>query len=396
MRTRFSRRLPLVQLLVFVAIGAFCTIYLAVTAVGPAEFRAATHVTVELPDAGGISPGAPVTYHGVRAGSVDAVRLRADGQGVDAVLSVDGALKIPASAEVVIAQDTAVALKHLDLRPGTDSPPYLTDGSTIHSGQTSAPVPLQTVLVNLMKVTDSVNLDDVSTIADELSAGLDGTAPQLENLTGKGSEIIEALNRMRPSVTTLLGDAKDFLGEGTSARLPKLVDSLSRMTRELRDLEPQAAPLLDKAPGLVEQVIPLVQANAPGLPVLLANLVSASDVIAVRTPALAGMLTDVPKGLGDLAKAGRGDHAAMTLVLAQGGICYYPAERRPPTDTTPRDPALDFHCTGGQTGGLGVRGAANAPRPPGTPAPVAAPGSPPREPPPGTASWPSLYLQGAR
>ncbi|WP_328609486.1 MCE family protein [Amycolatopsis sp. NBC_00345] len=383
-----NRRLPWVQLAVFVVIGGFCSAYLAVTAVGPAQFRAATSVTVEMPDAGGLSPGAPVTYHGVRAGSVDAVRLREDGLGADVRISIDGKLRVPASATVAVTQDTAVALKHLDLRPADDRGPYLADGGVIRAGQVVRALPLETLLANLVKVTGSVDPGDLTTIADELSAGLAGTAPQAESLIDRGEQITTELGRMRPTVTTLLTGAGSFLGQGTGDRLPALVSSLGHLTAELRGLEPKATPLLEKAPALLDQLVPLLRDNQQGVSVLLANLVSPLQLVASRTDALGELLTAVPQGLSDLAKAGRGDHAVLTLVLAQGGLCYYPAQRRTPTDTAPRDPGLDYGCTGGQTGGFGVRGAANAPRPDPGPA-----GPPPAA---GTGSWPTLYSQGAR
>ncbi|QWF83863.1 MCE family protein [Amycolatopsis sp. CA-230715] len=387
---RLGRRLPLLQLVAFLLIGIGCSVYLAVTAVGPAEFRAATHVTVRMPEAGGISPGASVTYHGVTAGSVTAVNLRGDG--VEIALDLDSALKVPANTDVVVAQDTAVALRHLDLRPATDAPPFLADGAVVHAGKEAGILPLQTVLVNLMKLTDSINVDDLSTVADELSTGLSGTSPQLESLVDKGSQIVNALNAMRPQVTTVLTGAKDFLGEGTSARLPKLVESLGKLTGQLRTLEPKAVPLLEKAPGLLDQLVPLLKDNQQNVGVLMANLVSPIDLVAGRSDALRAFLTDVPKGLGDLASIGRGDHADFTLVLGQGGICYYPQQRRTPTDTAPRPPAPDFHCPPGKSGDQGVRGAANAP----LPAAPAGSGQDGGAPPPGSPSWAALYTQGAR
>ncbi|MBB5852096.1 MlaD family protein [Amycolatopsis umgeniensis] len=396
MRIRRGGGLPLVQLALFLVIGVGCSVYLGVTAVGPAEFRDATHVTVQMPDAGGLSPGASVTYHGVRAGDVDAVRLRTDGSGVDIAISFDGRLRVPADTRAVVAQDTAVALKHLDLRPAADKAPYLTDGATIHSEQTKTVLPLQTLLVNLMRLADSVDLGKVSSIADDLAIGFDGTSGHLRDILDDGGEIVAQLKAMRPTVDVLLTDAKDFLGEGTSARLPKVVSSLNRLTGELRGLVPKATPLLEQAPGLAEQLVPLLRVNQPQISALLANLVSPLEVTADRIPALRALFTAGPKGLGDLASSARNGYAAFTLVLAQGGICYYPVDRRTPTDTTPREPGLDFHCPGGQRGDSGVRGAANAPRPgTGTGAPaVPPPGAPDSS--TGRTSWSSLYLQGAR
>lgn len=397
MRRSRGRGLPVVQLALFLAIGVGCSVYLGVTAVGPAEFRDATHVTVQMPDAGGIAPGASVTYLGVRAGDVDAVRLRPDGSGVDIDFSFDGRLRVPADTAVAVAQDTAVALKHLDLRPAADKAPYLADGAIIHSGQTEKVLPLQTLLVNLTRLTDSVDLGKVSAIADDLAAGLDGTTEQLRDLIASGGQVVEGLNAMRPTITSLLVDAEDFLGEGTSARLPQVVSSLNRMTGVLRGLVPEVTPLLEKAPDLAAQLVPLLRTNQPQISALLANLVSPLEVTADRIPALRALFTAGPAGLGDLASAARDGHAAFTLVLAQGGICYYPVERRTPTDTTSRDPGLDFHCPGGQRDESGVRGAANAPRPgTGSGDPAIPPPSGGPDPSSGRAPWSSLYLQGAR
>ena len=80
-------------------------------------------VKLELPATGGLYRSANVTYRGVQVGKVTAVALTADG--AEATLSLGTSPKIPADLQAEVRSVSAVGEQYVDLRPRTDSPPYL-------------------------------------------------------------------------------------------------------------------------------------------------------------------------------------------------------------------------------------------------------------------------------
>ena len=90
-------------------------------------------VKLELPAAGGLYRFGNVTYRGVQIGKVTDVKLTENG--AEATLSLDTSPKIPADLQAEVRSVSAVGEQYVDLRPRTDSGPYLQDGSVIADGQ---------------------------------------------------------------------------------------------------------------------------------------------------------------------------------------------------------------------------------------------------------------------
>ena len=95
---------------------------------------------------------------------------------------------------------------------------------------------------------------------------------------------------------------------------------------------------------------------------LLGNLVTTSQVISMRGPAVEQLIIALPEALRKVSSIVHGDTADFYLVGTQGPACYTGAERRPPTETAEREPDLHWHCPADEPN-LQQRGAANAPRP---------------------------------
>ena len=90
-------------------------------------------VKLELPAAGGLYRFSNVTYRGVQIGKVTEVKLTENG--AEATLSLDTSPKIPADLQADVLSVSAVGEQYVDLRPRTDSGPYLQDGSRDPGGQ---------------------------------------------------------------------------------------------------------------------------------------------------------------------------------------------------------------------------------------------------------------------
>ncbi|MFT4200388.1 MlaD family protein, partial [Gordonia sp. (in: high G+C Gram-positive bacteria)] len=134
-------------------------------------------VTVSMPDSGGIFEHAEVTYQGVPAGRVGKLQLTKSG--VDVTLQLDaGKPRIPASVTAVVANRSAIGEQYIDLRPTSAAGPFLHAGSRIT--QSEQPAPLEDVVNSALDFAESVPVEDLQTIVEELGKAFNG---QGENLT---------------------------------------------------------------------------------------------------------------------------------------------------------------------------------------------------------------------
>ena len=352
-----------VQLALFALVAVVCTSYVGFRVLGGNPFAASYRVTVRADDAHGLIPSSEVTYRGVSVGRVESVELDQDTTGVQLELSIEGEYRIPANAKAAVAMDSAVPIQHLDLRPDREAPPYLADGSVIDKDATSGPLPLETLLVHFTQVADSLDPDDLVTVSTELAAGLGGLAPELRQTMDNGITLLESLRDNQDALTELLTDTRGLVRDHQAAldALPDLTAQIHQVTSELAAAAPDLATMIDNGTPLANTVLPLLTGSQQSFAVLMANLASTMQVVETRVPALDAMFVALPTGLQQFADIEHDGVAAYELVAAQGPVCYYPNERRSPTDTAPREPVRGFQCPSGP--GLQQRGAVNAPRP---------------------------------
>ena len=135
MMTRFVRN----QLIIFtiasiVGVSVMLFTYMQVpTLLGLGRIN----VKLELPAAGGLYKFSNVTYRGVEVGKVTDVKLTETG--AEATLTLDTSPKIPADLQAEVRSVSAVGEQYVDLRPRTDSGPYLKDGSVIEKDEHDDP-----------------------------------------------------------------------------------------------------------------------------------------------------------------------------------------------------------------------------------------------------------------
>src|SRR5271168_558108 len=165
MLTRFVR----IQLAIFTIVGIVGLFVMVVfyiqapTLLGIGKMT----ITLELPPAGtgGLYRFSNVTYRGVQIGKVTAVGLTP--HGAKATLALDTSPKIPADLKAEVRSISAVGEQYVDLRPRTDSPPYLHDGSVIAVSDTTIPQPIGPVLDQTSKLINSIPKGKLSELLDE-------------------------------------------------------------------------------------------------------------------------------------------------------------------------------------------------------------------------------------
>ncbi|GAB2673745.1 MCE family protein [Saccharopolyspora gloriosae] len=409
-------RAVLIQLALFLVIALGCGAFVVDTVMGAEPARAPIRVAVRLPDAAGLAETSQVTYRGVRTGTVGAVDLDPSGEGVTLRLRLDPGSRVPADAVARISMDTPMAVQHLDLQPATDAPPYLRDGDVIRAEDTSAPMPLDTLLVHVTDLAESIDPHDVRVLSEAAATGLNGAGPELRRIMDNTRDLTRLAAEREPQLTNLIEQGPQVLGSVDEAGgLPRLASSMRELADEARTQEPAIRDLAGRVPGTTRAVSDLLARNEGAASALLGNLLITGEVLGDHVPALRETMTALPQGLSDLASIVHGDVADFYLVAAQGPACYYGTERRTPTETAPREPQLGWSCAPGP--GLSQRGADSAPRP-GSPVsaaseaagparyPAAPPGAQSASPDAGAASgvggvlgprpWSSIMFQGVR
>lgn len=359
-------RSAIVQLALFVVIALACGYYVATDVLGPRALGDAISVTVRMPDTGGLDEGSQVTYRGTEVGQVSAIRI-GDPAGVELEVSLSAGAQVPADTDAVVTMDNPLRITQLDLRPRTTSPPYLASGDVITQERTRGPVPLAELLTGFTELAGSVRTEDVATITDALARGLNGMGPELRRVIDNTSELTGFLADRLPQLRRLAdGGRKLMETPGGGNRIRDLAATMRELTGTLRANAPAAVELLHRVPEPARQVATLMAQGQPAISALLGNLVTTSQVVSIRAPALEQALISLPRTLNKMAGIVHGDAADFYLVATQGPVCYNATDRRPPTDTSSRQPKLNWHCPA-SSATLQQRGAANAPRPGASP-----------------------------
>ena len=137
-------------------------------------------VTLQLPSTGGLYRFSNVTYRGVQVGKVTEVKLTETG--AEATLSLDTSPKIPADLKADVLSVSAVGEQYVDLRPRTDSGPYLQDGSVIAVADTTIPQQVGPMLDQVSTLVDSIPKDRISDLLDETYKAFNGAGDDFGSL----------------------------------------------------------------------------------------------------------------------------------------------------------------------------------------------------------------------
>jgi len=364
-RYGYARRLGLsvVALATTFVVGMAYLVFGVFDAVPTAETY---RIRVHFDESGGLLPGRDVTLRGVPVGTVSSVDLTEDG--VAAVAEIDSRARIPAGGEIRVAGLSLAGEQYLDLRPDSDDGPYLEDGAEISAEDTSTPVPLSTLMHDLDGMLAQIDPDSLQVIVEELGVGPDGPR-KLTDIVEGGTFLISTLDGVLPQTVSLLRSGRIVLRtladaapglQGMSAEMSTLLGGVEAMDEGFRSF-------VDRTPATMQSVDTLLAENSPTMVQLLGNLTTVAQMAHVRVPALNEFFFPSDRDGSTL--------EALMTAFRDGGIwalvniyprnsCDYDLPRRPPTIADHPEPYLYTYCTDPDPSTL-VRGARNAPRPPG-------------------------------
>jgi phospholipid/cholesterol/gamma-HCH transport system substrate-binding protein len=359
------------RILAFIVIGVLVIAFIGIKYANLGQYiglRGYYVVKLELAQAGGIFPNAAVTYRGVQVGRVGAVNLT--DTGVEAELDIDNsAARIPRDVQAAVANLSAVGEEYVDLRPKSDSGPYLADGSTIARNSTQLPLPVTSLLTSIDSLASSVPAQSLRTVVDELGKAFQGQGPNLQVLLDASSSLTQGATRDLPNSIGLIDNSTTVLGTQDAERdaLNSFSDSLRLLAGQLDVSDSDIRRLITATPQAATQVTELLQQTNPDLSVLLANLLTTSDLAETRQSGLEELLVAAPAAIaaGSTVINQNGANFGMALTFFNPLPCtagYGGTVNRNGLDTSPSPPLnTNARCTAPASSGVDVRGSAHAP-----------------------------------
>ncbi len=370
MLTRFVRN----QLIIFtiasiVGVGVMLFTYMQVpTLLGLGRIN----VKLELPAAGGLYKFSNVTYRGVQVGKVTNVKLIEDG--AEATLTLDTSPKIPADLQAEVRSVSAVGEQYVDLRPRTDSGPYLKDGSVIEKENATIPQEVGPMLDQVSKLVNSIPGDRISDLLDESFKAFNGAGPDFQSLLDSASKLTNDANSVSDQAKGLIDDSGPLLDSQaeTAEQIRTWARSLSGVTQQVAQNDPEFRAILQKGPGFAQEVSSLLDQVKPTLPILLANLTTLGQILVTYNPSLEQLLVIFPGIIAAQQSFGlpknnptglpSGDFA---LTLNDPPPCTVgflpPSQWRNPADEEIVDTPDGLYCKLPQDSPIAVRGARNYP-----------------------------------
>ncbi len=339
-------------------------------------------VTLQLPTSGGLYRFSNVTYRGVEVGKV--TEMRVTPKGAEAILSIATSPKIPANLVAEVRSVSAVGEQYVDLRPRTDSGPYLTNGSVITAENATVPTPVGPVLDRVSRLVGTFPKDRLSDLLDETYKGFNGAGFDFGSLLDSGATISRDLNGIADQTRTLADDSRPLL-EGqaaTSDAIRTWARSLAGFTGQLQADDKQFRTVLQTFPGFSDEVSGLLNQIKPTLPVLLANLGTVSEILMTYNASLEQLLVILPPyfaqqqsyaPLSDSTGSARGDFQASVDDPPACRVGFLPPSSwRSPDDMSDIDTPDGIYCKLPQDSPISVRGVRNFPciRKPGKRAPT--------------------------
>lgn len=341
------------------------TAYITVGSLGINPARSTIAVKVLLRDSGGLLANQNVTLHGVPIGRVTAVNFTATG--VEASAEINSNIRVPRNSIVNVSALSPAGEQYLNFLPQQTGGPALTDGAVISQDQTSVPVSLAQLLADADGMLAQLDPEKLRAITDELRVSRQGPR-KLAALLDGGAFLISTVDSVLPqtmsvlrnsrTVLTTLADAAPAL-DHTAHNLRRILAGVHAMDGGFRTLVDRGAAPLTALDGIIDD-------NSHTMVQLLGNLTTVAQLAAPRVPALNEMLNS-QRGGSALAALSTIVHNGYFWVIADiypRYACDYDLPRLPPSLPNYPEPYLYTYCKNPDPSVL-VRGARNAPRPPG-------------------------------
>jgi phospholipid/cholesterol/gamma-HCH transport system substrate-binding protein len=323
-------------------------------------------VRLELEDGGGLFTNSEVTYRGVAVGRVGDMRLTDRGMEADLVLD-DSAPRIPVDTKAVVANRSAIGEQFVDLQPRGDGAPFLENGAVIRKEQTTVPMPVTTLLSNLSAFNQSVPTESLQVVVDELYTAMNDTGPSLQLLLDSTMSFTDEAANHLPQTTTLITDGATVLQTqlDSSTAWRDFSSNAKLFAHELASADGDLRELIGAAPQAATQLSALLADTNPGLPVLVANLLTTAEIFETRIDGMRQLFVNLPKTVAATSTAITPESANISIINTffdpKPCVTGYNTPYRPGEETSHLPFDTSTACTLPYGDPRLVRGSQNAP-----------------------------------
>ena len=279
-------------------------------------------------------------------------------------LHLDGAVQVPRELRAVVAHRSAVGEQYVDLRPETDSGPYLAAGEVIPVERTGLPLPIETLLSNLDALVSSVDVDELTVLIDELGTAFEGNEAALRLILDANSALLEEASRRCPRPPRSSRTPRPCCRRRSTAatNIRRFASALAQLTKSVREADPDLRQLLANGPPASAELLGLLRDVEPSLAPLLGNLITVNGIAVRRLAGIEQLLVVYPLVVAGAFTVAPGDgtaHLGLALNVSDPPACNY------------YQTGQQYRCSGGELSqGSGVRSSTNAPRAGTTPTPA--------------------------
>jgi phospholipid/cholesterol/gamma-HCH transport system substrate-binding protein len=329
-------------------------------------------VVAHFEDSGGIFSGAGVSYRGVTVGEVGDMNVTDDG--VDVVLEIDDdSESIPLDTNALVANRSAVGEQYVDLLPNTDDGPYLGENSEIEQAKTKTPIPPTQLLVDLDRMVNSVDKQDLRTVVSEMGKAFNGTGEDLGQIIDTSNSFIETANANFDVTTALIKDSNTVLKTqiDSSSNIKSFARDLALFSDTLVGSDADLRRVIDNGSATANQLRRFLEDNKVNLGELINNLVTTGEITVKHLDGVEQVLVLYPyvvEGgytvVGKDPKTGLYDAHFGLVLQQQPHVCtegYDPDQARGPQDRSDKPMDMDAHCAEPQSQS-NARGSQHAPR----------------------------------
>ncbi|HWD81988.1 MAG TPA: MCE family protein, partial [Kribbella sp.] len=256
-----------------------------------------------------------------------------------------------------------------------DGSPYLQNNSKIARQDTAVPIDTTELLLNLDQLVNSVDKASLRTTVHELGAALKGKGTDLQKIIDSSGKLIDNADANVLQTIKLINDGDTVLATQVASgdaiktwakNLALLSDTLVASDKSLRTV-------VDQGSFASTQLTGLIRDNSADVAVLLGNLLTVSELTAVRLDAVEQLMVVYPAvamgGYVVPAKdPGTGHYDAhFGLVVGLSPPACRPGyggtDKRVPQDVTNTPANTKAGCTASPSSGINVRGSQNKPAP---------------------------------
>ncbi|WP_078293088.1 MlaD family protein [Mycobacterium sp. D16R24] len=352
-------------------VGLICAFLLALCyvsagALGYNPIRPTIALHVQLPESGGLLAGQDVTLRGVHIGTVEAIQVADEGLLAD--IAINPSVHIPRDSAFQVSGLSPAGEQYLDIRPAHKDGPFLHDGDTVTMNQTAIPVQFYRLVTDAEGLLAQLDPAQLAAMTKEIGVGKEGPRKLADILDG-GVFLISTLDSVLPetirlirssrTVLTMISDAGPKLRE-TGANVRDVVAGASRMEGGYRTLVGAGSRPLSALDSVITD-------NSDTMVQLLGNLTTVAQLSYVRVPALKALFPTVEQRGSVLDAVGSIFHDGYVWEVVDPYprySCDYDLPRHPPSQADFPEPYRYTYCANPDPAVL-VRGARNAPRPPG-------------------------------